>query len=169
MQTYIVNTCCHHLFYLKPLPHEHQNKIWAVAWDFQQFDILTSVDSDEPVQPPFKLRTSKRCSVSSLTLIEYSSDEQRLWSDCAYAQADLSLCWSHIPHCWKSRVTAHIFDTCCQHLFYIKPLPHEHQNKCSVEKQGNFFWWFFKFYKRILTLIMVNIFMYNTPPQFPSC
>ena len=44
--------------------------------DFQQCGILTSVDSDEHVQPPFKLRTSKRCSVSSLTLIEYSSNEQ---------------------------------------------------------------------------------------------
>ena len=27
--------------------------------DFQQCDILTSVDSEEPVQPPFKLRNSK--------------------------------------------------------------------------------------------------------------
>ena len=50
----------------------------AVTSDFQQCGILTSVNSDEHVQPPFKLRTSKRCSVSSLTLIEYSSDEQRL-------------------------------------------------------------------------------------------
>ena len=36
--------------------------------------ILTSVDSDEPVQPPFKLRSSKCCSASSLKVIEYSSD-----------------------------------------------------------------------------------------------
>ena len=35
---------------------------------------LTSVDSDEPLQPPFKLRNSKWCSISSLTIIEYSSD-----------------------------------------------------------------------------------------------
>ena len=36
---------------------------------------LTSVDSDEaPLQPPFKLRKSKWCSVSILTLIEYSSN-----------------------------------------------------------------------------------------------
>ena len=55
------------------------------------------------------LLTSKWCSVSSLTLIEYSSDKQRLWSDCAYAQAGLSLCWSHIPHCWKSHVMAQMF------------------------------------------------------------
>ena len=48
--------------------------IGAVACDFQQFDILTSVDSDEPVQHPFKPRNSKWCSVSSLTVIEYSSD-----------------------------------------------------------------------------------------------
>ena len=75
--------------------------------DFQQCDILISVDSDEPVQPPFKLRNSKLCSVSSLTLKEYLSDKQMLWSDSAYAQADLRLCWSHIPHCWKSHVAAH--------------------------------------------------------------
>ena len=60
------------------------------------------------MQPLFKLRNSKWCSICSLTIIEYSRDKQRLWSDCAYAQADLSLCWSHIPHCWKSHVAAHI-------------------------------------------------------------
>ena len=49
-------------------------KILTAARDFQQFDILTSVDSDEPLQPPFKLRNSKWCSVSSLTIIEYSSN-----------------------------------------------------------------------------------------------
>ena len=41
---------------------------------FQQRGILTCVDSDEPVQHPLKLRHSKRCSISSLTVIEYSSD-----------------------------------------------------------------------------------------------
>ena len=44
--------------------------ILAVACDFQQCGILTSVDSYEPVQPPVKLRISKWCSVSSLTVIE---------------------------------------------------------------------------------------------------
>ena len=55
--------------------HSQQSKgnNWAATCDFQQCGILTSVDSDMPVQPPFKLRTSKRCSVSSLTLIESSS------------------------------------------------------------------------------------------------
>ena len=30
---------------------------WALTFDFQQHGILTSVDSDEPIQPPFKLKT----------------------------------------------------------------------------------------------------------------
>ena len=30
-----------------------------MACDFQQCGILSSADSDEPVQPPFKLRNSK--------------------------------------------------------------------------------------------------------------
>ena len=85
-----------------------RNNIWAVTCDFQQCGILTSMDSDDPVQPPFKLRNSKWDLVSSLTVIDNSSDLQRLWSDCAYAQADLRLCWSHIPHCWKSHALAHI-------------------------------------------------------------
>ena len=36
--------------------------------------ISTSVDSDEPVQLPFKHRNSKQCSVSSSIFIEISSD-----------------------------------------------------------------------------------------------
>ena len=55
---------------------------WAMTCDFQQCGILTSVDSDKTVQPPFKLRNLKWGSVSSLTVIEYLSDQQRLWSVC---------------------------------------------------------------------------------------
>ena len=57
-------------FYLTALLQHN----WADTCDFQQCGIFTSVDSDEPVQPPFKLWNSKWCSVSSLTVIEYSSD-----------------------------------------------------------------------------------------------
>ena len=41
--------------------------LWAVKRYSQQCFILTSVDSDEPVQSPFNFRNSKWCSVSSLT------------------------------------------------------------------------------------------------------
>ena len=69
---------------------------------------------------PFSLRNLKCCLISSLTVIEYSSDKQRLWSDCTYAQPGLKRCWSHIPHCWKSHVMAHL----CYWLpnFHINPL-----------------------------------------------
>ena len=90
------------------LHREYSLCYWAVTSDFQQCCIWTCVYSDEPVQPPFKFRNCKLWSVSSLTRIEYSNDWQRLWSDCAYAQADLRLCWSHIPHCWKSHVAAQL-------------------------------------------------------------
>ena len=45
---------------------------------FQQCGILTSVGSDEPAQPPVKLKNAKCCSISSLSVIEYASDKQRL-------------------------------------------------------------------------------------------
>ena len=82
--------------------------IWAVTRDFQKCGILTSVESDNSVQPPFRLRNLKWCSVGSLSLIGYWNDKQRLWSDCAYAQDDLRLCWSHIPHCLKYHSLAHM-------------------------------------------------------------
>ena len=63
----------------------------------------------------FQLRSFKLCSDSSLTLLEYLGDKQRLWSDCAYAQADLRLCWLHIPDCWKSHRAAHIS---CEYLSF---------------------------------------------------
>ena len=105
---------CNHL---KP-----ESSKWAATCDFEQCGIWISVDSDQPVQPPFKLRNSKCCLVSSLTVIEYSSDLQRLWSDCAYAQADLRLCWSHIQHCWKSHVAAQM-DTLTNNE-YLDEMPH---------------------------------------------
>ena len=36
----------------------HKDTISAAACDFQQCGILTSVDSDEPVQPPLKVTRS---------------------------------------------------------------------------------------------------------------
>ena len=53
---------------------EKEGTIRAVTRDIQPCVFFTSVDSNESVQPPFKLRNSKCCSVSSFSLIEYSSD-----------------------------------------------------------------------------------------------
>ena len=94
---------------LNEMVHLITQNIWAATCDFQQCGISTSAASDEPVKPPLKLSNSKWFSVYSLTFIEYFSDQQRLWSGCAYAQADLRLCWSHIPHCCKSHVVAQLW------------------------------------------------------------
>ena len=61
------HTVC--LFLFRDARHYDDTYDRAVACDFQQCGILTIVDSYEPVQPPFKLRNAKCCSVSSLTVI----------------------------------------------------------------------------------------------------
>ena len=48
-----------HIFPELGQPAIRNQAIRAVICDFQQCGNLTSVDSDEPVQPPFKLRNSK--------------------------------------------------------------------------------------------------------------
>ena len=70
---------------------------------FQQCGILTSVDPYEPVQPTLKLKNSN----------DVRSVAHRIFKRFAkalnkhIAQADLSLCWSHIPHFWKPGCAAH--------------------------------------------------------------
>ena len=45
---------------------------FPIMWHFDM------IDSDKPVQHPVKLRNSKCYSLSNLTVIEYSSDQQML-------------------------------------------------------------------------------------------
>ena len=62
--------------------HPMNLKVEHMSRDIHVCGILTSVESeysDEPMQPLFNLRSSKWCSVSSLTVIEYSMDYQRVW------------------------------------------------------------------------------------------
>ena len=85
-QSYYIYIKCN----FNPCHAEYLYEPWHVfLTNCQQCGILTCVDLGEPVQPPFKLRNSKWCSVSSYTVIEYSSNWQRLWSDCVYAQRRL--------------------------------------------------------------------------------
>ena len=77
-------------FYLK--------QIWAAAWRNQQNDlcaqrILRSAQSDQSSQP---------------WVLSYPlSAQQRLWSDWADAQADLSLRWAHISCRMFCHASAH--------------------------------------------------------------
>ena len=64
---------------------------FPTMWHFDKCRLKTSLSS-----PLLSFRGSKWCLVSSLTLLEYSSDKQWHWSDCVSAQAGLSLCWLHM-------------------------------------------------------------------------
>ena len=109
--------------------------IWAATCDFQQCGDLTSVDSDEPVQPPFKLRNSKWCSVSSSIFIEYSATSKG--SD----QTALSAGWS------KALLVAHTtlleISCCCSYVSranIISDLPRDEESKFLDQNSLYFFW-----------------------------
>ena len=53
------------------------SRIEPLTCHFQQYGILTSVDSHKPVQPLVKLRNCIVCSASSFTVIEYPSNQQK--------------------------------------------------------------------------------------------
>ena len=67
---------------------------------------VTSKDSDKSVHPPSMARIFVYLSLDSLKAVQGTGDQQRLWSDCVDAQADLSLCWSHKSYCRFCRALA---------------------------------------------------------------
>ena len=73
------------------------NRIW-----------VPSEDSDQPGHLPSLIRVFavrlKKTRILSYPL----SAQQRLWSDWADAQADLSLHWVHMPFCWFCHDAAHL-------------------------------------------------------------
>ena len=58
-----------------------------------------SEDSDQPGHPPSLIRVFTVQMKKAWVLSYPLSVQQRLWSDWADAQADLSLCWAHMPFC----------------------------------------------------------------------
>ena len=98
--------------------------------------VLTSVDSDEHVQPIFNPRNSKWCSVSSLTLVKYSSDYQRLWSDCAYAGWSEALLVAHTTLLEVPCLGSKIFNTQTNKSGWLWPfLWALDSNRCYFSKE----------------------------------
>ena len=63
----------------------------AATWQNQQSDCAPSEDSDQPGHPPSLIRAFAVC-MKKAWILSYPLSAQRwLWSDCADAQADLSL------------------------------------------------------------------------------
>ena len=69
----------------------------------------SSEDSDQPGHRPSLIRVFavhlKKARILSYPL----SAQQRLWSDWANAQADLSLRWAHMPFCWFCHDAAQMY------------------------------------------------------------
>ena len=69
---------------------------------------MTSKELDQPANPPSMARVFVHSSFDSVEAVEGTCDQRRLRSDCADAQADLSLRWSHKSYCRFYRALAHI-------------------------------------------------------------
>ena len=63
-------------------------------------------DLDQPGHPPSLIRVFTVRSMGSLGPKLSSCGQQRLRSDWADAQADLSLRWAHMPFCWFCHAAA---------------------------------------------------------------
>ena len=68
---------------------------WAATWQNQQSGCVPSEDSDQPGHPPSLIRVFAVRLKKAWVLSYPLSAQQRLWSDWADAQADLSLRWAH--------------------------------------------------------------------------
>ena len=69
--------------------------IWAATRQNQQNECAPSEDSAQPGHPPSLIRVFAVRMKKAGVLSHPQSEQQRLWSDWADAQADLSLRWAH--------------------------------------------------------------------------
>ena len=69
--------------------------MWAATWQNQQSDCAPSEDSDQPGHPPSLIRVFAVHMKKAWVLSYPLSAQQRLWSDWADAQGDLSLRSAH--------------------------------------------------------------------------
>ena len=77
------------------MPVQLSSTIWAAKWENQQSECSPSKDSDQPGHPPSLVRVFAVRTKKPWVLSYPLSAQQRLWSDWADAQADLSLRLAH--------------------------------------------------------------------------
>ena len=80
---------------------------------------VPSKDSDQPGFLPILIRVFAVCMKKAWVLRYPLSTQQRLWLDWADAQADLSLCWVHMPFCWFCQTLAHL---CIRNVLFVIPV-----------------------------------------------
>ena len=87
------------LIYTYEPPHNKTNKMTCAS----------SKDSDQPGHLPSLIRVLTVRMEKPWGLSYPMSTQRRLWLVWVDAQADLSLCWAHMPFCWFCHVVAHIY------------------------------------------------------------
>ena len=92
---------------------------------------MPSEDTEQPGHPPSLIRAFAVRMEKPWVLGCPWSAQLRLWSDWADAQADLSLCWTHMSFCWFCRALTHLtnLQTIHQNLF-VTLVP----NPCLLSK-----------------------------------
>ena len=85
---------------------------WASSRENLSSGFATTVDSNRPAQPQ-KLYRGLKFRIWKLEVLYYlGSEQQRCWSDCADAQADLHLCCAHYGKTRFSHDMAHTYCVC---------------------------------------------------------
>ena len=69
----------------------------------------TAFVPSEDTDPPSLIRVFVVRSIGSLGPTISSSEQRRLWSDCADAQVDRCLRWAQWPFCWFCHAVAHVY------------------------------------------------------------
>ena len=89
---------CFHLvaLWFSTRVNERWQIIRASSWENLSSGFATSVDSNRPAQPQMLGRGLKFQIQKLEVLYSLGSEQQRRWSDCMDAQADLRLCCSHM-------------------------------------------------------------------------
>ena len=92
--------------------HRSHLVLWATSWQNEQSGMCTQRRLGsawaEPGHPPSLIRVFAVRMKKAWVLSYPLSAQQRLWSDWADAQADLSLHWAHMPLCWFCHEAAFI-------------------------------------------------------------
>ena len=87
-------------FWSKHSKEVNHGLIWVPSRENLSSGFATRYDSNRPAQP-HRLATVLRFWIQQVDLLYYlCSEQQRCWSDCADAQADMRLCCSH----WHKQV-----------------------------------------------------------------
>ena len=80
---------------------------------------VTIKDSEQSVHPSSMARILFYPSLNILEAVEETCDQRRLWSDCADAQADQSLRWSHKSYYRFCRALAHFIIIIIYHYYHF--------------------------------------------------